>query len=101
MSAPKRKKRTFPKPRLAVPPPAPFKASVPIKYLSKKQVMDRLPITSHVSLWSWIKAGDFPPPRVVGKDGGHRSALGWIEEEVENYLANRPVRLPKGSTVTP
>jgi predicted DNA-binding transcriptional regulator AlpA len=64
--------------------------------LSKQQVLDRLPVKSHVSLWSWVKDGKFPPPHEIG--GG---ALGWIEEQVDNHLVGTPVRLPKGSTVTP
>jgi predicted DNA-binding transcriptional regulator AlpA len=67
--------------------------------LTKEQVMGKLPYKSHVSLWSLIKDQGFPPPHVIGKEGGSRSGLGWIEELVDNWLAARPVRFPKGSRV--
>jgi predicted DNA-binding transcriptional regulator AlpA len=93
--------RSFPKPTKAVPLPAAAKAGGPIKLLSKSEVLSILGV-SHVTLWSWVKAGSFPPARVLGPpDGGHRSRMGWIDSEVYEHIANAPRKLPKGSKVTP
>jgi predicted DNA-binding transcriptional regulator AlpA len=64
--------------------------------LTKKEVIALLPIRSHTSLWSWVRAGEFPAPRVIGR-GGRGSRLGWLDTEVYAAIANAPKRLPKGA----
>jgi predicted DNA-binding transcriptional regulator AlpA len=43
---------------------------------------------SQTSLWRWVKAGQFPAPRIL--PGGHRR---WVRAEVEAWAA----ALPKGT----
>jgi len=88
--------RPFPMPSKPV-PVAPVQVTGPVRLLSKQEVLALLPIKSPVSLWSWIRDGRFPAPRVIGKDGGHASRIGWIDAEVYAAIANAPKRLPKGS----
>jgi predicted DNA-binding transcriptional regulator AlpA len=47
---------------------------------------------SHVTLWDWIRKGRFPPPVVIGPDGGHRSKIGWVDHEVYAAINNAPRR---------
>jgi predicted DNA-binding transcriptional regulator AlpA len=87
----------FPKPQPPVPVASPVEVSGPVRVLSKKEVLERLGGISHVTLWSWIKAGAFPPARVLGPGQGHRSRMGWLSTEVEQWLLNAPRRIPKGT----
>jgi predicted DNA-binding transcriptional regulator AlpA len=90
----------FPEPQKPVPLSAPAEVTGPVKILTKKEVLALLHI-SDVTLWNWIKAGDFPPPRVFGPHRGRRSTIGWLDIEVYAWIANAPRRLPKGSKVKP
>jgi predicted DNA-binding transcriptional regulator AlpA len=92
---------TFPKLSKPVPIAEPVEVSGPVKLLSKKEVLAIVGVCN-VTLRSWIMAGRFPAPRVLGPpDGGHRSRMGWIDTEVYAAIANAPRRMPKGSEVTP
>jgi predicted DNA-binding transcriptional regulator AlpA len=90
-----RPKKPFPKPPKPVPVPGPSAPTGPIKFLSKKQVLEKVGV-SHVTLREYIKLGLFPPPRVLGPGNGSRSKIGWIEFEVDTHINNLPKRLPKG-----
>ena len=68
-----------------------------VKFLTREEVL-KLVGVSYPCLWGWIRAGLFPPSRVLGIEGGHRSKICWVEAEVRMWMANRPQRLPKGTT---
>jgi predicted DNA-binding transcriptional regulator AlpA len=89
-------KKPFPKPPKAVPVAEPAALTGPVKLLSKKQVLEIVGV-SHVTLRDMIRRGTFPAPRVIGKDGGGRSKIGWVDAEVYAAINNAPRRFPKGS----
>lgn len=41
---------------------------------------------SKATIYALIKQGRFPRPRLLGKRG-----VGWIEEEIEEWIRSRPV----------
>lgn len=91
-------RRTFPKPPPAVPLPTRVKATGPIRFLAKKEVLSLLGVTN-VTLWSMIQRGDFPAGRQLGPDGGRHSKIAWIDSEVYDAIANTPRRIPRGGRV--
>jgi predicted DNA-binding transcriptional regulator AlpA len=70
----------------------------PVRVLSKADVMEKVRVRSYLTLRSWIISGGFPAARELGPGQG-RSLVGWLSSEVDEWLANRPLRLPKGSKV--
>ena len=86
----------FPKTRPPVPVEPVVVATGPIRVLDKAAVMEKVGVRSWITLRSWIIAGDFPPARELGPGNG-RSLVGWLSSEVDAWLANRPLRLPKGA----
>ena len=50
---------------------------------------------SYATLWNWIKAGEFPPGRALSP--AKRGRICWVAAEVQEWIASRPVRMPKGS----
>jgi predicted DNA-binding transcriptional regulator AlpA len=56
-----------------------------IKFLSKQEVLRRIPITGP-TLWHWSRTGRFPQPRFIG----NRTV--WIESEVDEWMHSRPTR---------
>jgi predicted DNA-binding transcriptional regulator AlpA len=65
-----------------------------IVLLTKGEVLERVGV-SYPAIWQWIREGKFPPGRSIGF--GKRGHVAWIESEVMDWIASRPVRLPKGS----
>ena len=59
----------------------------PIRLIRKPEVL-RLTGKSNSRLYAEIQAGKFPAPVKINADPSSR-ASGWIEEEVENYIAER------------
>jgi predicted DNA-binding transcriptional regulator AlpA len=59
------------------------------RFLSKREVLDRVGV-SYVTLWSWIRAGDFPHGRIVGQK------TKWLAAEVTDWISSRPIRRVKG-----
>jgi len=59
----------------------------PIRLLRKPEVLRRTG-KSNSRLYAEIQAGKFPAPIKINADASSR-ASGWIEEEVEAYLAQR------------
>ena len=55
----------------------------PIKFLSNKEVLSRIPYSS-VQIWRKENAGEFP--RRV-KLGANR--VGWIESEIESWISSK------------
>jgi predicted DNA-binding transcriptional regulator AlpA len=67
----------------------------PARFIHRAEVLNRVGV-SYTALWFWIRDGRFPAPRELG--GSHqRSKLAWLESEVDEWMASRPKRLPKGS----
>ena len=67
--------------------------TTPIKLITRGEVLERLGV-SYPALWGWIRDGKFPAGRSIGF--GKRSHVAWVESEVEEWIANRPLQLPKG-----
>ena len=61
-------------------------ANTPRKTISSKVVQDRVG-KSRVQIWRDVRAGKFPAPVELGPN-----SIGWFEDEVEAWLANRPRR---------
>jgi prophage regulatory protein len=55
-------------------------------FLSKQQVLKKIPITGP-TLWSWVRAGKFPRPRVISQN-----KTCWIASEVDEWMRQRPIR---------
>lgn len=66
----------------------------PIKLLSKAEMLARVGV-SYSSVWNWIIAGIFPPGRALST--GKRGRIMWVESEIDDWIASRPVRMPKSS----
>jgi predicted DNA-binding transcriptional regulator AlpA len=66
--------------------------------ISRARLLELLDVT-YPTLWNWVRAGHFPPPRTLSGNE-KRGKLAWVESEVQEWIASRPVRLPKGSTMT-
>ena len=66
------------------------------KFLSRKQVCTIVGVT-YPSLWTWVRAGHFPPGRKLGIGEGNRNKIVWVESEVIHWMETRPVQLPKGT----
>ena len=64
----------------------------PLVFLSKQQVLDRIPITGP-TLWNWSRTGKFPRPRHIG------SRTVWIADEVDEWMRTRPLRNYKDAEV--
>jgi predicted DNA-binding transcriptional regulator AlpA len=60
-------------------------AKPPLVFLSKQQVLARIPITGP-TLWQWSRTGKFPAPRFIG------SRTVWIADEVDEWMRTRPTR---------
>lgn len=66
----------------------------PIRLLSKSEMLALVGV-SYSSIWNWIVGGTFPPGRALSE--GKRGRIMWVELEVQDWIASRPVRLPKHS----
>ena len=58
-------------------------------FLSKAQVLAKVPITPP-TLWSWVRAGKFPRPRVLSPN-----KTVWVASEVDEWMLKRPHRTYK------
>ena len=58
-------------------------------FLSKAEVLRRIPITGP-TLWSWVRAGKFPRPRVLSPN-----KTCWIASEIDEWMQKRPLRTYK------
>lgn len=45
---------------------------------------------SKSTIYKWVQEGSFPKPLILGGDDAKASASRWLEDEVENWLRNRP-----------
>jgi prophage regulatory protein len=65
------------------------------KLLSKSEVLDKVGCT-YPTLWKMMSAGTFPRPVVIGGTSGGKN--GWLEHEVDAWIAALPRRRLKGQT---
>jgi len=63
--------------------PAPSK---PHRLLSKKQVLDRVPL-SFGSIWKMMRAGTFPQSRSISEN-----KTVWLESEIDAWILSAPLR---------
>jgi predicted DNA-binding transcriptional regulator AlpA len=56
-----------------------------VRLLSKMEVCD-LTGRTFPTIWAWMRQGKFPAARELN------GRPVWVEEEIEEYLANLPVR---------
>ena len=54
-----------------------------LQYMSKRQVCARLQVSS-VTLWNWMKDGEFPRSRKVG------GKAMWFKHEVDAWMRAQP-----------
>jgi predicted DNA-binding transcriptional regulator AlpA len=66
--------------------------SLPLRLLTKPEVLLIAGGISYVTLWSWMRAGTFPRSRVVGGKSM------WRSDEVQAWLDALPVRPLKGDS---
>jgi prophage regulatory protein len=71
------------------PPAAQVESANQVRLISKPEVLDRVGVT-YPTLWTWMRAGKFPRSRELG------GKAAWIESEINEWIANRPVRRLKG-----
>jgi predicted DNA-binding transcriptional regulator AlpA len=71
-------------------PPARGPPSLPLRLLTKPEVLLIAGGVSYPTLWTWMRAGRFPRSRVVGGKSM------WRSDEVQAWLDTLPVRRLKG-----
>jgi predicted DNA-binding transcriptional regulator AlpA len=80
----KRKRWTAPGETTAPETPTPNHDDT-IAFLSKKEVLARIPVTGP-TLWHWSRTGRFPKPRTIG------GRTVWIKHEVIEWMRTRPLQ---------
>jgi len=65
----------------------------PVRLLNKAEVLSLTGVT-FPTIWTWMRAGKFPRARIIGKGSNSKSV--WRSDEVEQWLADLPVRRLKG-----
>ncbi len=63
-------------------------SSLPIRFLRGPDVLARVGVSA-VTLWRWENEGRFPKRRKIGLH-----AVAWVEDEVDNWCANRAAGVP-------
>lgn len=66
--------------------------SSPSTLLTEAQVRERLGGVSHVTIWRWVRANQFPAPIKPG--GGSMSR--WLEREVDEHIEARAAERTAG-----
>jgi predicted DNA-binding transcriptional regulator AlpA len=66
----------------------------PVRLLDKSDILAITGVT-FPTVWSWMRAGQFPRSRVVGGKSM------WLSTEVEDWLVKLPVRPLKGDVPLP
>jgi prophage regulatory protein len=61
-------------------------AEVPLVFLSKAQVLKKIPITAP-TLWAWVRQGKFPSPRAISPN-----KTVWVADEVDAWIRAQPIR---------
>jgi predicted DNA-binding transcriptional regulator AlpA len=73
-------------------PPARGPPSLPLRMLTKPEVLLIAGGISYPTLWSWMRTGTFPRSRIVGGKSM------WRSDEVEAWLNSLPLRPLKGDS---
>jgi predicted DNA-binding transcriptional regulator AlpA len=76
----------------AAPVVAKSKPPLQSPYYSRQEVV-ALTTVCYGSLWAWMRDRKFPLAREIGP-GGRRCRIAWLKSEVDDWLANRPQRIP-------
>jgi prophage regulatory protein len=66
--------------------PTKDEAIEPLVFLSKQQVLKKIPVTAP-TLWAWVRAGRFPRPRAISPN-----KTVWVAAEVDAWMQARPHR---------
>jgi predicted DNA-binding transcriptional regulator AlpA len=66
--------------------------SAGLRLLSKPEVLEKIGV-SYPCLWSWMRQGKFPRSRDLG------GRIAWLESEINDWIANLPVRKLKGDVL--
>jgi predicted DNA-binding transcriptional regulator AlpA len=61
-----------------------------MKYLRYTDLQARGIVSNRMTLRRWIQTEGFPAPTLIGPN-----TIAWPEEEVDNWLAERPKREPR------
>jgi prophage regulatory protein len=59
------------------------------RLILREELIDRVGV-SYVTVWNWMRAGTFPRSRGIG------GRTAWIESEIADWIASRPIRRLKG-----
>src|SRR5687767_11473245 len=70
---------------MTVPTPPPHPS--PRNLLRKKHVLQTLQV-SDVTIWHWIRQGNFPAPFQLNP-GQYNSPVAWYEHEIDAWIARR------------
>jgi predicted DNA-binding transcriptional regulator AlpA len=60
-----------------------------LQFMSKPEVLNRVKVT-YVTVWNWMRAGEFPRARRVG------GKVMWLKHEVDAWMQSRPFSTLKG-----
>jgi prophage regulatory protein len=61
-------------------------ADAPLVFLSKAQVLKKVPVTGP-TLWDWVRKNKFPKPRALSSN-----KTVWLASEVDAWMQARPLR---------
>ncbi|MDE5440532.1 AlpA family phage regulatory protein [Bradyrhizobium sp. CSA207] len=61
----------------------------PLRLIDRTELLRRIPF-SFPTIWTWMKAGEFPRSR----DTGGKAT--WVESEIDRWISERPRKLLKG-----
>jgi len=73
------------------PKPKPIIGQQELRFLSKPEVLERVGV-SYQTIWRWMVRGDFPRARRLNAPGTKTAKIGWLEHEVNEWIANRPIQ---------
>jgi predicted DNA-binding transcriptional regulator AlpA len=71
------------------------KPKKPKRFLSKGEVMDKVPL-SYPTIWKKMQRGEFPRPRVSGT-GTHAKVL-WWESDIDAWMEALPQQTYQGDS---
>jgi predicted DNA-binding transcriptional regulator AlpA len=55
-----------------------------LQYYSKAEVLRKIPVV-YVTIWNWMRAGEFPRSRKVG------GKVMWLKHEIDAWILSRPI----------
>ena len=54
------------------------------RFVSVKEVRQIAGNKSRVTIWRWVRDGNFPKPRQIGPN-----SIGWLESEINGWIESR------------